>query len=55
LVDLMRGGEIIADGDLALGAARSRHEQSRAELPPRALRLSRGEPAISTIYEGGRE
>ena len=47
----MRDGEIIAD--LALDAARARHEQSRAELPPRALQLSRGEPAIPTIYEGG--
>jgi len=53
LVDLMREGEIVAD--VALGVARTHHEQSRAELPPRALRLSRGEPAIPTIYEGGRE
>jgi nicotinate phosphoribosyltransferase len=52
LVDLMRDGEIIGDGALALGAARTRHEQSRAELPSWALRLSRGDPAIRTIYEG---
>ena len=51
LVELMRDGEIVAD--LALDAARTRHEQSRAELPPRALQLSRGEPAIRTIYQGG--
>jgi nicotinate phosphoribosyltransferase len=50
LVDLMQAGEIIGGSDLALSAARTRHEQSRAELPPRALRLSRGEPAIPTIY-----
>ncbi|MEO6143458.1 MAG: nicotinate phosphoribosyltransferase [Dermatophilaceae bacterium] len=51
LVELIRDGEII--GDRALEAARDRHEQSRAELPPRALQLSRGEPAIPTVYEGG--
>ncbi len=51
LVELMRGGEIIADLDLS--TARARHEQSRAELPPRALQLSRGEPAIPTTFEGG--
>ena len=49
LVGLMRDGEIVAD--LALDAARARHEQSRAELPAWALQLSRGEPAIPTIYE----
>jgi len=53
LVDLMRDGEIIAD--LALDAARTRHEQSLGELPPLALRLSRGEPAIPTIYQDDRE
>jgi nicotinate phosphoribosyltransferase len=51
LAPLMRAGEIIAD--LALDTARARHEESRAELPPRALQLSRGEPAIPTIYAGG--
>ena len=51
LVELIRDGEIIAD--LALETARDRHEHSRAELPPRALQLSRGEPAIPTVYEGG--
>ena len=51
LVELMRGGEIVAD--LSLSAARTRHEQSLAELQPRALRLSRGEPTIPTLYEGG--
>ena len=53
LVDLMRDGEIIAD--LALDAARTRHKQSLGELPPLALRLSRGEPAIPTIYQDDRE
>ena len=48
LVELMDHGEIVAD--LSLDAARSRHDQSRAELPPRALQLSRGEPAITTFF-----
>ena len=51
LVELIRDGEIIAG--LSLDAARARHEQSRAELPPRALQLSRGEPALAPMYEGG--
>ena len=51
LVELMHDGEIVAD--LSLDAARSRHDQSRAELPPRALQLSRGKPAISTFFDDG--
>jgi nicotinate phosphoribosyltransferase len=51
LVDLMQEGEVVAD--LTVEAARSRHERSRAELPPRALRLSRGDPALPTIYWEG--
>jgi len=51
LVGLLRDGEVMSD--LGLNAARTRHEQSRAELPPRALQLSRGEPAIETIYQEG--
>ncbi len=50
LVELMRDGQIVAD--LSLESARRRHELSRAELPPRALKLSRGEPAIVTDFEG---
>ena len=50
LTPLMRDGEILARQ--SLDAARARYEQSLAELPPRALQLSRGEPAIPTIYEG---
>jgi nicotinate phosphoribosyltransferase len=53
LVELMRGGEVVAT-DLDLASARRRHERSRAELPPRAHQLSRGEPAIPTVYETGR-
>jgi nicotinate phosphoribosyltransferase len=35
-----------------LAAARDRHVASLGELPPSALQLSRGEPAIPTVYEG---
>jgi len=49
LVELVRDGQVVAD--TSLDAARARHEQSRAELPARALQLSRGEPAIPTVYE----
>jgi nicotinate phosphoribosyltransferase len=52
LIDLIRDGEIVADRGLdALEAARTRHKQSLAELPARALQLSRGEPVIETIFE----
>jgi nicotinate phosphoribosyltransferase len=53
LVELMRGGEVVAT-DLDLASARGRHERSLAELPPRAHQLSRGEPAIPTVYETDR-
>jgi nicotinate phosphoribosyltransferase len=53
LVELMRGGKVVA-AELDLASARRRHERSRAELPPRAHQLSRGEPAIPTVYETGR-
>ena len=49
LVDLMRDGEIVAEP--TLDASRRRHELSRAELPPRALQLSRGGPVIATVYD----
>jgi nicotinate phosphoribosyltransferase len=52
LVELIQDGEIVAD--LSLEAARSRYQQSLAELPPRALQLSRGEPVIPTVYEDER-
>lgn len=51
LVGQMRSGEILARP--TLDAARAHYVQSLAELPPRALQLSRGEPAIPTIYESG--
>jgi nicotinate phosphoribosyltransferase len=49
LVPRVGDGVAVAAADLA--AARARHDASLAELPPRALQLSRGEPAIPTVYE----
>jgi nicotinate phosphoribosyltransferase len=46
---LVRGGEII--GHEPLAAARARHHEALAELPPHALRLSRGYPAIPTVFD----
>ena len=45
---LLRGGEIV--GREPLDAARSRHREVRAELPVHALQLSRGYPAIPTVF-----
>jgi nicotinate phosphoribosyltransferase len=50
LVPLVREGEMVGREPLAV--ARERHAVSRAELPPTALQMSRGEPAIPTVYEG---
>jgi len=50
LVPLVREGQMV--GREALDAARDRHTAARAELPPTALQMSRGEPAIPTVYEG---
>jgi nicotinate phosphoribosyltransferase len=41
-------GEII--GEESLADARARHLRVRAELPLEALKMSRGEPVIETIY-----
>jgi nicotinate phosphoribosyltransferase len=35
-----------------LDAARERHAAARAELPPEAHQMSRGEPVIPTVFEG---
>ena len=50
LVPLVRAGEVI--GREPLDAARDRHAATRAELPPAAQQMSRGEPVIPTIFEG---
>ena len=51
LVPLVREGEVV--GREPLEAARERHRQVLAELPPQARQLSRGDPAIPTIFEDG--
>jgi nicotinate phosphoribosyltransferase len=49
LVPLVAEGEIV--GREGVEAARSRHREALAELPPYALQLSRGYPAIPTVFE----
>ena len=49
LRELVRDGEIV--GREPLDVARSRHRAALAELPAHALRLSRGYPAIPTVFE----
>jgi len=55
LAPLVRSGEIV--GREEVSAARQRHRAALAELPPYALQLSRGYPAIPTLFEpdGGEE
>ena len=48
---LVTGGQIV--GEEPLDAARERHHQARAELPLEALKMSRGEPVIPTVYSEG--
>ncbi len=49
LVPLVVSGEIV--GREPVGTARERHRAALAELPPYALQLSRGYPAIPTVFE----
>ena len=58
LVPLVADGQIIgpssaegAEGAEGVEAARAWHREALAELPPYALQLSRGYPAIPTIFE----
>jgi len=50
LIQLVANGKII--GEETLETSRERHSRSRAELPLEALKMSRGEPVIDTIYPG---
>jgi nicotinate phosphoribosyltransferase len=50
LVQLVDGGKII--GEEPLEVMRERHLRSRAELPMEALKMSRGEPVIDTLFAG---
>jgi nicotinate phosphoribosyltransferase len=45
---LVRAGEVV--GREPLSAARERHRRALRELPPTALQLSRGEPAVPTVF-----
>jgi putative nicotinate phosphoribosyltransferase len=49
LAPLVTAGEIV--GREPVSAARERHRAALAELPPYALQLSRGYPAIPTVFE----
>jgi len=49
LVPLVVAGQVV--GREEASAARVRHRQALAELPPYALQLSRGYPAIPTVFE----
>jgi putative nicotinate phosphoribosyltransferase len=49
LVPLVAGGEIV--GRSGVEQARARHREALVELPPYALQLSRGYPAIPTVFE----
>lgn len=49
LKPLVAGGEIV--GRESLETARERHRAVLAELPPQAFQLSRGDPAIPTVFE----
>ncbi|GAA2111203.1 nicotinate phosphoribosyltransferase [Actinomadura alba] len=48
LVPLVREGGVVGREPLAV--ARARHERALGELPPTALQLSRGDPAIPTEF-----
>jgi hypothetical protein len=47
---LVDGGKII--GDEPLEVMRERHLRVRAELPLEALKMSRGEPVMETLFGG---
>jgi len=54
LRELVRSGTVV--GRESLAAARGRHQEVLAELPPYARQLSRGYPAIPTVFgKGGDE
>jgi nicotinate phosphoribosyltransferase len=53
LCELVREGKIV--GREPLSAARERHQAALAELPAYALQLSRGYPAIPTVFESDSE
>ncbi|MDN5716568.1 MAG: nicotinate phosphoribosyltransferase [Janibacter sp.] len=50
LVRLVADGEVVGREHATLEAGRARHEASVAELPRSAHQLSRGQPAVETIF-----
>jgi len=53
LTRLVHQGEIV--GREPIHEARARHQRALAELPPYAQQLSRGYPAIPTVFEPDRD
>jgi nicotinate phosphoribosyltransferase len=53
LVPLVVAGEVVGRSDVSaeVSVAREQHRAALAELPPYALQLSRGYPAIPTVFE----
>jgi len=49
LVPLVKDGEVV--GRAGAEEARAQHRAALAELPPYALQLSRGYPAIPTVFD----
>jgi nicotinate phosphoribosyltransferase len=49
LVPLVAAGEVVGRSDISV--AREQHQAALAELPAYALQLSRGYPAIPTVFE----
>ena len=47
---LVQDGEVV--GREPIDTARERHVLSRAELPPAAQQMSKGDPVIRTVFEG---
>jgi nicotinate phosphoribosyltransferase len=48
LTQLVSSGAVV--GEESLDAARDRHHRVRAELPAEALKMSKGDPVIETVY-----
>jgi nicotinate phosphoribosyltransferase len=53
LQPLVRGGQIIARE--SIGTARARHADALSELPAHARQLSRGYPAVPTVFQPDRD
>jgi nicotinate phosphoribosyltransferase len=47
-IALVRAGEIVASSSIA--EAQEAHRRAMADLPPHAMQLSKGDPAIPTVF-----